>query len=979
MESVENFKLITENANDLIGILNKKFKYEYINEQAFLQILGYSTKDLIGRSPLKFCHPDDIKTTAIALFEGFKQGVGGATLRFKHKEGHWVWIEARGRTFYDKDRELKGLIISRDVTERKRAEQMLKESEEKYRLISENAYDMITVFNESLEHEYINETVYMNVLGYESKDLIGKNSLEFIHPDDRTKSVIAIGKILRRGGGTHEVRLRHKNGYYKWLEVTSRNFFDSQGKKKIIAISRDITLRKEIEQKLIESEENYRLITENAHDLITILNDRHIIEYMNKKATSRILGYSIEDLINQPAIKLLHPDDLEESIKRLKESYKTGKAMGDIRLKHKEGYWIWLEVRSRTFTDTDKKMKVLLISRDVTERKQAEQKIKEAEEKYRFLFNHSPFSIMLFNSDGVIVECNPTTHKIFGFQREQLIGRNIKYASIIPSKEIPSFMKLFKEFLNGKQFDHIDLELHTKDKKILWIELRFELVKMGDKLFIQGIFRDITEKKMSEQKLKESEAKHRLITENANDLIFLLNEKLERKYVNEHAFLNILGYSKDFFIRENMLRTIHPDDLEKLIVSLKKSLESRGFMEEIRVKHKSGHFIWLEVKGKSYIDKNGKRKIILIAREISERKEAEQKLIESEEKYRFLFNQSPFSIILFNTDGVIVDCNPTTHQLFGYERKELIGRNFEYTSIIDSKDLPLFFKFFKNFTKEKKFEQVDLKLHTKDKKKIWVNLRFSIVKMVNRLYIQVIFRDITEKKEIERIKSNILQRFSHEFKTPLVSIKGYTDLLLNLYIDRLDDEIIEILEKVKSGELRLEVMIREFIESSKLKEKKIKLNLKETNLSNLIVSSLRDLSGLKRLRNHTININIRNNLTTILDGEKFKIVLTNLLINAMKFTPSGGSISIGSKVMENEIIISIEDNGIGLTEDEKPNLFKQFGKIERYGKGWDILSDGTGMGLFISKEIIELHRGRIWVESEGRNKGSTFYFSLPLQ
>ena len=133
------------------------------------------------------------------------------------------------------------------------------------------------------------------------------------------------------------------------------------------------------------------------------------------------------------------------------------------------------------------------------------------------------------------------------------------------------------------------------------------------------------------------------------------------------------------------------------------------------------------------------------------------------------------------------------------------------------------------------------------------------------------------------------------------------------------------------------------------------------------------------MREHEINLNVDKHLITNFDREKIYTVITNLLINAINYTPKGGKISIHSKIDKKSIVISIKDTGIGLDEKEIIRLFKLFGKIERYGKGWDIVVGGMGMGLFISKEIIELHDGKIWVESEGRNKGSEFYFSLPIK
>ena len=123
---------------------------------------------------------------------------------------------------------------------------------------------------------------------------------------------------------------------------------------------------------------------------------------------------------------------------------------------------------------------------------------------------------------------------------------------------------------------------------------------------------------------------------------------------------------------------------------------------------------------------------------------------------------------------------------------------------------------------------------------------------------------------------------------------------------------------------------------------------------------------------------IHEYLTSNFDKERIYEVISNLLLNAIKYTPPGGNITIRTEIKKKFYVISVEDNGIGITEEEKDLLFNQFGKIERYGKGWDIDIEGSGLGLYISKEIVKLHGGEIWVKSEGRNKGSKFFFSLPI-
>jgi len=228
------------------------------------------------------------------------------------------------------------------------------------------------------------------------------------------------------------------------------------------------------------------------------------------------------------------------------------------------------------------------------------------------------------------------------------------------------------------------------------------------------------------------------------------------------------------------------------------------------------------------------------------------------------------------------------------------------------------------------------------------------------------------------MKSELLRRTSHELKTPLVSILGFTNLLLELHSERLDYFTASNLNEIKQGCVRLESLIADILKTAELESTTIQPRRTEEDLTFLIKLCVNELKGLAMLRNHAIDLKIQDNLITLIEKEQIHQVITNLLSNAIKYTPPNGIIEINSEINNNFLVISIKDNGIGFSSEEKSGLFKQFGKIERFGKGWDIDGEGSGLGLYISKKILELHEGEIWVESEGRNKGSTFYFSLPL-
>jgi len=267
----------------------------------------------------------------------------------------------------------------------------------------------------------------------------------------------------------------------------------------------------------------------------------------------------------------------------------------------------------------------------------------------------------------------------------------------------------------------------------------------------------------------------------------------------------------------------------------------------------------------------------------------------------------------------------------------------------------------------------------------WIEIFSKTISYEGGPAVLITILDINEKKKAEeelkrlnKLKSELLTRSSHELKTPLMSIKGFTELLTLKFQDTLNDEELFFVSEIRKGCFRLETLVEDILKTAELESGTIHLEKSEEDLSLIIKKCVRELKGFADSRNHTINIMIHDNLETSFEKEEIRQALNNILSNAIKYTPPYGKIDIQSRIGNNFIIVSIKDTGIGFTEEEKEQLFKRFGKIERFGQGFDIISEGSGLGLYISKKIIELHGGDVWVESEGRNKGSAFYFSLPV-
>jgi signal transduction histidine kinase len=272
----------------------------------------------------------------------------------------------------------------------------------------------------------------------------------------------------------------------------------------------------------------------------------------------------------------------------------------------------------------------------------------------------------------------------------------------------------------------------------------------------------------------------------------------------------------------------------------------------------------------------------------------------------------------------------------------------------------------------------------------WLEIISKIIPYKGGLAVLITTLDITENKEAEKLilkenkkllelnkmRKDIITRVSHELKTPLTSIYGASQILLKHLKPQISGEVLSFIEIFHKGALRLKKLVENIVDASRIESEKFKLNLKKYNLSRIIKECVDEMSYLLKNRKLTLKIDLLDKLDFNVDKIRLQQVITNILSNAIKNTPLNGKIYI--RLIDNHeyVDIHIKDTGIGITKKEKELLFEKFGKIERYGMDLGVDIEGSGLGLYISKEIVELHGGQILVESEGRNKGALFIIRL---
>ncbi|MFX1569132.1 MAG: PAS domain S-box protein [Promethearchaeota archaeon] len=1248
----ENYRYFIENSLEGVWVIDEDANTVLVNA-SMAKLLGYTNDEMIGKSLFTFM---DEKTADLTRFHLEKRKKGISEERdalFIHKSGNNVYLRLRATPIFNDEGNYKGTYaFLTDITEHMKAEQKLKESEEKFKTITEQSLMGICIAQDN-KIKYINQ-IYADIFGYSIEEMMKwnlKDVVRAIYPEDRT---YILNQLDKKQQGEKDIPEHYqyrgikKSGEIIWVENFSKSF-KYGGRPADLVTLIDITERTKAEQKLKESEEQFRTIAEQSFMGIIIMQDG-VFKYYNEQARN-LNGYSDEEIQNWEPYefsKVIHPDDKDFVIEQARK-----KQSGDpdvvthyqYRLIKKDGDIRWVENFSKTINYKGKTADFVMTI-DITDKIEAENKIRESEERYRNLFENSPNAIALIDLTGKIIDCNLPTEKIFGYSVEDLVGQNYLELPFYSKSTINKLMERFQVIIKGIEIEPQELDVEKKDGSIAWIKTAISYFKIGEQNFFQAIIQDITEQKKAEQQLRESEDKFRTITEQSVVGIAILQDN-QIKYVNQRI-LDYFGYTKEeveewppgYFIN-----VIHPDSREIAIeiARINQSGESKSpINKELKTVKKNGKIQWTEFYTRSMIF-NGKPAGMNISIDITERKKAEQKLKESEEKFRNIAEQSFMGIIIIQ-DGLFKYFNDRISEMNGYSteemkewgpyeflkaiypedrefvreqaRKKQIGdpdvtHQYRYRTIMKNGEIRWTQIFSKTITYEGRFADLAMVIDITDKieaenkikeseeqfrtlteqsflgiaiiqnnlvkyvnkqladifrypieeiinwgeggflnviypedrqivaeqarkkqlgesdvlnqyefrgikkngEMIWLELFSKSINYRGELADFVTIHDITDKKisqqrlkeseekfrkiteesllaiciiqddtikyinqemanlygysteemlnwgprellktiaeesldtvreqlikkqtgdpdviihypiqcikkngdlfwvdnlsktmmyegrpadlitqiditerikaqqelvKLNQLKSELLRRTSHELKTPLVSIKGFSELLLEVHRDKLDALVISTINEIKQGCLRLESLIGDILKTAELESGTIELYKSKEDLTFLVNLCVNEIKGFSRLRNHTIKVEIHDTLITQFEKEQIHQVISNLLNNAVKYTPPSGLIEIKSEITDKFIILSIKDNGIGFTEEEKVRIFTQFGKIERYGQGLDIIAEGSGFGLYISKKIIELHGGDIWVESGGRNKGSTFYFSLPL-
>lgn len=680
-ESEERYRTLVSLSPEAIIILLED-KIVFANNAAVGMLGANDSKDLMGRSVIDFVHPDYKEKVTVRMRKVMDDGVTHPFLEEKliALDGSELIVDSISIAFTYQGKPAVQLV-AHDITARKKAEEALKESEELYRNLVETSPDAIILSDLDNKFVTLNHRASLMLGVKNPASLEGTSVFDLFVPEDRERARENSQKTLNEGKTSNiEYTALRKDGSRIPVELSTSLVTDADGKPKgYIGIARDITERKLAEQALAESEQKYHAISDRAAFGVIIHKDGKPL-FTNPMAR-KILEYGLNEDISSISIldDVVVPEDrkkvLDIMARRISGNAPT---LYDVRVKTRTGAIKTIDIAGEVIRYGGELVYMVSFV-DITERKKAEEALRDSEERYRSVVETAKDAIVSTDSDNRIIFWNKEAQTMFGYSIEEIRGKPLTV--IIPSGFRDEHNAGVKRIVERDEFSYEDTAREAfglrKDGSEFPIEFSVKAWKTTEGTFFTAIFRDVTERKHSEEALAKSEERYRLISESANDLITLHDESMKFLYHN-NAVERILGFTADEIGHLSVLELVHPDDKEMVGGAFSEAWSKKTSTSlELRIVKKDGSYIWIESKGRPLFDKEGKvDRALIISRDITDRKLTEEALRESEERYRNLFQQANDSIIVSSLDGRILATNQKASELYGASDEELLSKSF---------------------------------------------------------------------------------------------------------------------------------------------------------------------------------------------------------------------------------------------------------------------------------------------------------------
>jgi len=766
-----------------------------------------------------------------------------------------------------------------------------------------------------------------------------------------------------------------------------------------IILRSQITERKKTEENLIKLSS----VVEQADDNVFITNKDGLIEYVNP-SFERLTGFKKEAVLGKTPRIIKSGKHDKKFYERLWGTIIKGKVFHGILINRRKDGELYYEEKTITPIKDSRGDVTHFVStgNDITDRKLTEEALAASEHKYSTLVEKGNDGIIIIQ-DGVLKFVNQKAAEITGFSVKSAIGR--PFTDFIAPEYKKLVLERYKRRLRGEEIPRIyEIKILSKGGKKIPVEINASLIEHEGKPADMAIIRDITEHKEAERRLEEEKKKMETIFTTTRDGLALYDAQARVVSFNP-------SLAKLFGVKENIGGTSRVEiannrdkyfryKMERSDDSIKTHQEvlAGKTITNVLIKIYSRPTKYLEGTYVPIKDEQGKVVgMIASFRDVTmlknQAEKISQQLVEAERqknRWKAVFENVEEGVHIMDKDLKIISANAACELMSGRTEKEMVGKRF-YDIFRCHDPVGHYFPEFDPVSKllaTKEAIPYDEHLHMASGGiERWVGVSYTPVfnEAGDIEQIVSVIRDITTLKELEKAKSEFVSVTSHELRTPLTVVKGYLSLLLSGDLGKFDDPGFQAnfqtaLNKVYNETNRLTKLVEDLLNVSRIENGRIRLSLRKVTAAEVINEVVKEFNVLAQ--NKGIRLEVKydlggreNSCCVLADKDKFKQILVNLIDNAIKYTGSGGRISIECHQENGFLHTQVNDTGAGIPPNILPRIFEKFqqGGVSVYLKE----NKGTGLGLFVVKSLVELHKGQIWVDSAA-GKGTRFTFTLPL-
>jgi|GEM_PF-954407 len=911
---------------------------------------------------------------------------------------------------------------------RKKTEAALQESERKYRLITDNMADTITVLDLTFKRIYVSPSI-VRLRGYTVEEAMEQSLRDILTPASyETAEQILMEEIAREvegGGDPHRTRTAEleqicKDGSLIWTEMTMSFVRDESGTPvSILVSSRNITDRKRAEEAMRKSEEQYRELFENAQEGIFQASLEGRFLSVNP-ALACIYGYDsaqelVESITDIGRQLYVNQGDREKILRLMIE--KGFISSYEVQHRRKDGSTVWLSLSSRPVCDEKGNVvKLEGMAIDITERKWAEEALLESRTKLQAALANMTDAVFISDSEGRFIEFNDAFATFHKFRSKGDCARTLA--------EYPEFLDVFmadgtvapldqwavSRALRGEIGTNVEYGLRRKDTGEAWTGSYSFAPIRDEKGAIVGsvvVGRDITEEKKAAEALRSSEARYRRIISTAKEGIAMTDADDRISYVNP-SMQEMTGYEEQELVGRHVLELVFPEDVPDHRKRMERRHDRAADVYERRFRRKDGGELWTIVSAAPVLDdQNRFQGSFAMFTDITQRKETEKELEEERQSLERrvtertaelarinaeladLYNSAPCGYHSLDADGLIVRINDTELEWLGYSREEVVDK-LKITDLFTPASMEEFRKSYPVFQRQGYINDLEFDLVRKDGTILpvlvsatairddagrFVMSRSTVIDYTNQKKAAAELRQANiELTRASRLKEEFLSTMSHEIRTPLNAIVMLNRLLSDTSLTLKQQQLAR---KMDLSSRNLLGLISDILDFSKIEAGRIDLESIPFSLDD-VLDNLSSLASTKaQEKDLEMLFLVEDDVPYQLVGDPVRLgqVLHNLIGNAVKFTNSG-EIVVSVSCMKGEdsrveLIFHVHDTGIGMSREELERIFRPFTQADasttrRFG--------GTGLGLAISKSLVDLMGGTLKATSEP-GAGSTFTFT----